>query len=345
MKLNYHILSKYRTPLMGIAMISIICMHYFEDLTLYFSQGTIAYTIGRSVLDVVSTFGVEIFLFLSGIGLFYSWHKKHELIPFYKKRFSRVLIPYLAIGSIFFIIYYINRGFDPFKFFKGLFFITFFERGFRTFWYILCIMLCYLLFPFINHFINDSHHELRSLIRLIAATILFNTAIAIINPALFDNIEILLTRLPIFMIGVYFGKLVYEEKTISHKAILFYCLCFIGAITLRVFKTNIGLPFWGVYQRYIAALLALPTMLMFSAVLEYISNNMMQILNFFGKHSLEIFLFHMCYRYFFRAFHLPTIYFPNECLMVALSVFTATLYSYFYTKSYQRHPLRFNFSH
>lgn len=345
MKLNYHILSKYRTPLMGIAMINIICMHYFEDLTIYFSAGP-AYTIGRSVLDIISTFGVEIFLFLSGIGLYYSWHKRHELIPFYKKRFSRVLFPYLIIGCMFFTIYCFNKGFDLLRFVKGLFFITFFERGFHTFWYVLCILICYLMFPLLNHWINDSKHELRSLIFLTSICVTLNTILACVNPKLFDDIEILITRLPIFMIGVYFGKLVYKKQAISKKALCFYSLCFITAIILRTIKTTSALPYWGIYQRYIAALLSLPIMLIFSIVLEFISTNVMNILNFFGKHSLEIFLFHMSYRYFFRAFNLPTIYILNECLMVALSILTAIAFNYIYTKSYRTKTMpRFTFSH
>lgn len=338
MKLNYHVLSKYRTPLMGIAIISIMCMHYFEDLTIYFSPGSIYYEIGRFTLDVISTFGVEIFLFLSGIGLFFSWQKHHQIISFYKRRCRRILIPYLIVGTVFFVIYSADPQLDVQELFKGLFFITFFQRGFRTFWYILCILCCYLIFPFINHFINDSHHEFRNLSILISITIILNIVLKFSFGTLYDNIEILTTRFPIFMIGTYFGKLVYEKRNISKKALAFYILSMIAAIAFRLVKTRNGLPFWDIYQRYIAALLAIPTMLLLCLICDHIGDINLKILTFFGKHSYEIFLFHMTYRYFFRDHDLDTILPYNEILMLTLSVITAIIFSHLYKETTKQVP-------
>lgn len=341
---NYHILSSFRTPLMGIAMVSIMCMHYFEDLTIYFDPSTIQYMVGRSILDVVSTFGVEIFLFLSGIGLYYSWHRHPGFLSFYKKRFTRVLIPYLVIGSMFFLVYSYDDGINLIKFFKGLFFITFFERGFHTFWYVLCIMICYLIFPFIYITLDRAKHPLRALITMITAVIIVNTTIGIVSNDLFENIEILLTRFPIFMIGVYFGRLVMEKKVINKKAMAFYIVTTIIALSLRVVKTSNSLAYWSMYQRYLAGLLTIPTCLFLCYGLEFAKAKLMHIWNFFGKHSMEIFLFHMMYRYFFRVSDYKTVIPMNEFMMLALTILSAMLFSYFYNKPKQRR-MTYRYSH
>lgn len=343
-RFNYHILSRYRTLLMGIAMLSIMCMHYFEDLTIYFPSSTIQYVIGRSVLDVVSTFGVEIFLFLSGIGLFYSWHKHPGFLSFYKKRFTRVLIPYLVVGIMFFLVYSYDDGVNLVKFLQGLFFVTFFSRGFHTFWYVLCIMMCYLIFPFIYIILDHSKHPLRALMAMIAVVVTLNTVLHFTFGVLFSNIEILLTRFPIFMIGAYFGHLVMKEKTVTKKEMIFYIVTAAIALSLRVVKTSSSMAYWTVYQRYLAALLTIPTCLLLCYGLQFANTKLMQFFNFFGKHSMEIFLFHMMYRYFFRVSDYKTVIPINEFMMLALTVLSALLFSYFYNKP-QKRPVTYRYSH
>ena len=91
---NLSDLSAYRTQLMGIATLMIIICHanaYHVLLPRFLAS-----------LFVWGNFGVDIFLFLSGIGLYYSLskrntHKKDDYISFYKKRGVRIYIPYIII--------------------------------------------------------------------------------------------------------------------------------------------------------------------------------------------------------------------------------------------------------
>jgi peptidoglycan/LPS O-acetylase OafA/YrhL len=53
---------------------------------------------------VLSSVGVEVFLFLSGMGLYFSYTKNKDTGAFLRKRFIRVLIPYLIYGSVIWFI-------------------------------------------------------------------------------------------------------------------------------------------------------------------------------------------------------------------------------------------------
>ena len=91
---NLSDLSTYRTQLMGIATLMIIICHAnaYHVLLPRFLVSLLAW----------GNFGVDIFLFLSGIGLHYSLskrniNKKDDYMSFYQKRFYRIYIPYLMV--------------------------------------------------------------------------------------------------------------------------------------------------------------------------------------------------------------------------------------------------------
>jgi peptidoglycan/LPS O-acetylase OafA/YrhL len=185
---------------------------------------------------------------------------------------------------------------------------------------------------------------------MITAVITLNTTLHFVFGDLFSNIEILLTRFPIFMMGVYFGRLVMEKKNVSKKEMIIYIVCALIALSFRVVKTSntlvnsSSLAYWGVYQRYLAALLTIPTCLLLCYGLEFAKTKMMQLFNFFGKHSMEIFLFHMMYRYFFRVSDYKTIIPINELMMIALTILSAMLFSYFYNRP-QKKQVAYRYSH
>ena len=75
---------------MGMAILSILIFHYTED----------CYTVGINYSGIVKLYktyigssGVDIFLLLSGLGLYYSFSKNNSIKDFYSKRLKRVLVP------------------------------------------------------------------------------------------------------------------------------------------------------------------------------------------------------------------------------------------------------------
>ena len=83
MKNNVHSFVKYRKELFGVATLMILLCHSVSIVPFPDRIGTfISY----------GTMGVNVFLFLSGIGLYYSFNKNGDIIAFYKKRFMRVIV-------------------------------------------------------------------------------------------------------------------------------------------------------------------------------------------------------------------------------------------------------------
>ena len=71
--LTYDLISKYRSALMGLAIISILIFHFTDDCRIYQTkfEGIIYY-----YNMLISSAGVDAFLALSGFGLYYSMKRK-----------------------------------------------------------------------------------------------------------------------------------------------------------------------------------------------------------------------------------------------------------------------------
>lgn len=138
MSFNLSLLSKHRTHLMGIAAIMIIVCH----ANVYGVTMPVAL---RKMFNY-GNMGVDIFLFLSGIGCYYSLSKKTTLAAWYRKRFVRIFIPY-AVMQIPFWTYWIVVG--EFDFADKLF--EFSTVKFWTHhvgaWYVALLLPLYIITP------------------------------------------------------------------------------------------------------------------------------------------------------------------------------------------------------
>lgn len=89
------LLSRQRTVIMGLAILSVIFFHYTDDCMTYkmYNEGFIKW-----YWIYVKSSGVDIFLFLSGLSLYYAMKKNSDIVRFYKRRLVRILIPYFLIA-------------------------------------------------------------------------------------------------------------------------------------------------------------------------------------------------------------------------------------------------------
>ena len=138
---NWYSFSKYRNQLFGIAIILILIFH---------SNNYIAYGSSRVIIDRLNI-GVEMFLFLSGMGLYFSYSKKPTYFQFEKKRFLTVGIVYL-IASLPFCIWQNIVEHRSFLYF--LFDLSSLSYWFKSEnspgWYVSLIFILYLIYPLIN---------------------------------------------------------------------------------------------------------------------------------------------------------------------------------------------------
>lgn len=211
--MNYALLSRYRSELMGFAIIIVVMFHTYVERTDAF------YGLHR-----IGSVGVDIFLLLSGIGLWFSWTKKtlpslrHDYLPFIYRRLKRIYPTWLLLGSI----HYISR-------FHGhttadyvdlvldiLFNWGFWTHGELKLWYISAIMVMYLFAPFYMEMIRRWPVWRWSLV----LSLMWCFAQQYVTPIhdSVGHIEIFWSRIPIFLIGMNIGEWVKQKRSISSDA-------------------------------------------------------------------------------------------------------------------------------
>ena len=196
-------MSRYRDELMGAAIVFIILFHV-----------PLARSDAFFGLRRCGNIGVDMFLFLSGIGLWYSWVKNPSVRHFFKRRLLRIFPTWLVISSI----YYLQR----FNFETGdyldLFLDITINWGFwlndeLTFWYVPAIMMLYLWAPLYMKLIQQ-HPVYRWLPVLMVCWCVIVQWVVPIHQAV-GHIEIFWSRVPIFFLGINCGELVRQDRRIE----------------------------------------------------------------------------------------------------------------------------------
>jgi peptidoglycan/LPS O-acetylase OafA/YrhL len=275
-KISLHNISKYRNVLTGIATIMIVFFHSFRLTFPNNVFGEILLFIKKS-----SELGVEIFLSLSAIGLYFSFEKDCDILSFYKKRCLRI-IPCTLIIAIFYYIYHGNESILIFL--SRISLLSFYTRGELYFWFISFIIVLYLLYPFLHKIIKK--YGIKSLIILLLLTYSFNYLLFKINITYFNLIEIALARIPVFLVSIYIGKLVYNKKEIKSIFLTIPLILFF-AINIILYNTS----FTNFILRYIYGVLSLSIIFLLTYMLSKCSINLInKIIAFFGTYSIEIYL-------------------------------------------------------
>lgn len=96
--------------------------------------------------------GVDVFFFLSGIGLTYAI-QKNDVFAFYVRRLKRIIPSFLIIGIIIGVLN--SWGLKVFvKKITGYGFL--FESIYSFLWFVPAIMILYLVFPWLYMFLNKA---------------------------------------------------------------------------------------------------------------------------------------------------------------------------------------------
>ena len=321
--LTYQLLSRYRGVLMGISIINIILFHYFDDVK---TSEVVLVNAQQLFYRYINSSNVDIFILVSGLGLYFSMKKNRNLAAFYKRRFSRVLIPYflVAVPAIYWrqIIFY-HRGM---KSFWQIFAVPLESRWF---WYIWMISFCYLIFPYVFDMfdsVKDRIQEQMYLAVVFIVILLFTVFLRDNVPEAYEQYEIALLRLPWFFVGCMLGKASYEKRKI-HSGLLFFIVTTLVLLPLREDSDSI------VTRNVLAAFnLSLCFMLVIvlnglseTRVLRYPIRLLTVVLEFFGKYSLELYLTHVAIRRVFIELGYPMQEMKYEGLMVLFSIIVSLI--------------------
>ena len=319
-RLSFNIFSRYREMLMGLAIISILIFHYTEDCSLV---GINYVGFVKYYKTYIGSSGVDIFLLLSGLGLYYSYSKNNNLKDFYIKRIKRVLVPYFIIAIPVYIWYdliYLSDGI--LSLLKNLFFVTLFTNNNILFWYIFFIIICYLLFPLIFKFIHRDNSYVGSF-KISLIIILFLLGIFLIYkfyPGIFNSYNIMLLRLIPFILGILLGKMSYRSTKIEYSFILFI----LGIGTIVLIRRNL------IYNRLFLFIFLLSIFFWIIYFLDFLKNKeniIVRFFSFFGKYSLEIYLVHVAIRKIIKSYGYPTYKVGYYLIFILVSIIVSILFN------------------
>ena len=290
MKLS--LLSKYRTHIMGAAMIWVMWFHSLftgkEDGVLNFFHN-------------VGFYGVDMFLLVSGLGLYFSMRKSKNALDFYKKRAVRILPAYLVVAILWYLLYKTDPTVGDkilsilgVNYWRG----TIYNMPERFDWFIPTLIVFYLLIPLYDKLFQKAAVKWK-----------FTVLASFISPLLcivtyqFHMLPLYgsIVRIPVFLIGYCIGWFLYEKKEESKGSWMVYIpLMLTGLIAgyyIQKYITNYTV-FWGI-NAYPATLVA-PGMSILIALLVMLALKYLKIvgkiiafpLYVCGRYSLEIYLIH-----------------------------------------------------
>lgn len=285
-------ISEYREELFGIAILSIMFFHFTVIYLDFYESGQSLLFVSVSRFNkLIGSAGVDAFVFLSGVGLYYSFSGNSDILRFYSRRYKRIIPPYVIVAGVFWLfidVIYTDSGLI--RWLEDFTFVTFFREGVNNFWFIAFIAGMYLVFPLLYKLIFGSSAGWLVFILLTAAAFLFPVWVHVHEPEIYSRLNIALTRVPWFIVGTYAGRFIKECKHIPHIVAMTVILA--GPVC-KYYVTTQGIK--GPLNRYATGLLAISFMLLFVYVIRLLQNVkiLRKVLCFFGKYSLEFYLLHV----------------------------------------------------
>ena len=337
-KFSFQKISEHRTLLMGLEIVLIMFFHFTEDCkeTKSGFSGFVSW-----FFTYIRSSGVDIFLLLSGFGLYYSWKKQPKALPFYRKRLTRVLVPYLIVGVLAWgwLDLYLGRT-GVRLFLADLSFVTLFTRGTKLFWYIFLCLVCYLIFPLAYRLFDDRRTRQEEATATAGVFLLCTAAVFFARnhwKDLYPVLNLLLLRFPFFILGIWIGKLAAEDKGLpAWAAADFMLLSLVLAIHLH------SDPVWG---RYALAALNCSICMLVIMILDATAvsgfpfrDYLTDMLCWCGRHSLELYLIHVAVRKVMKKYGYSPSVLHNELTLIAASLVGAALL-YRLVSGIQKHGL------
>lgn len=188
----YQRISKYKSALMGIAILIVVYGHYFyyhSNFTVYQDLNiTMWYTVGS----------VDIFIFLSGFGIWHSLSKNSDPLTFMQRRLGRLLpsyIPFILVYCAFFVLT------NQMNKWQALGNLTTFgwwaQIGQQFNWYIPTQIALYLFSPLFFRIIQQ--YEKKSLLMIPLMYLIMAGCVG-------TSLMIGLSRFPVYFLGMYLGR-------------------------------------------------------------------------------------------------------------------------------------------
>lgn len=281
-------LSQYRTQLMGISAIGILLCHANEErvalprlLFYIFNFGNI---------------GVDIFLLLSGLGMYYSLSKAPVVLSqWYKTRYKRIIVPYLIITVPFWIFHTIIEKGTVLTFLSYTSTIGYWIHHFGA-WFIAFLIFLYAFTPPLYHLFEIHKNRVVICVLLLVIFSLLcsvHTSFSEIAQNIIDNIQLAFRRIPCFLVGLCIGP--YCKRGIKISWWVLPASFVIYFVLSRISFLD---------EVYFAWILSIPFTMMSIAFLQLAERYKIacidKVLNWFGERSIESYLTNVFLTYFLR---------------------------------------------
>lgn len=238
-------------------------------------------------LKHLGNLGVDIFLFVSGISLYFSMAKGSSLRQFYRRRFLRVVPPALFTYALWFGFLAPYKEPDLLAFLLDVSGLGLFFFGRTMIWFFTAILCFYALYPLLHAFLNRTHHAPWALALLLCASLLLNAALRFCLPVFWKRSEILFRRVPIFMIGAWCGKFVRDKRDLPISQVHLSMLALIMMLMWFIFGNTLGSI---ISPRYAY----IPLAMAFAAFFAVLGNAspLRRVSNWLAPITFEVFLWH-----------------------------------------------------
>lgn len=306
-RLGWEVFSKKREFLMGFSIWLILVFHLCENYKLLkvlpgnSFLGNIAKNFIINPIVWIGACGVELFLFISGIGLYYSYTKNGDTVRFWSRNFKKIIIKYVIIAVPYLIwldFFFTNRGLKGFLLDLSL--STSLLPVNRQCWYVTLIPLLYLLFPFLYRL---RRYNIKLFMFVWFIFVVFPWVLQCTNVKLFNYTQVALTRIPIFILGVYCGKFAYNKEYIKYFPFVIICgvvltKCLYQVQKIYGLRTTVMLR----YEKTFVVLFLL--MIIVWIIDNYRLKRIEQCMLFLAPYTLELYLVHVDIRRVFFKYHL-----------------------------------------
>ena len=302
---NLGLISKYKVTLMGLSVILIVLGHAKASGVVY-----------PFLLDklIISSMGTICFFLLSGMGMYYSLSKLNsfstgQLLHWYKKRYTRLLVPYFILSVPVFAINIIYEGGSFVDFILRVSTVSFWYPPHEGMWFIAMIIPLYLFSPIVFGIVKRLKRQW--LVGVLYLAILITMIMIGKNSSLNDDY---FHQAIFFFIGMWMAPFIKKGVQVNWVLIVFLTLLFYG-ITLYF-------PILKDVPRY---LFLFPAFLFIACagyewLSRYNKNIISRFSDFLGRISLEMYLTHVYFAGLLMQFHV--VLFPKSPLLTAYFQYT-----------------------
>lgn len=286
--MGYRVLSKYRSELMGAAMLWVMLFHAF-DLDLGF--GFLNY------LRAAGFGGVDVFIVLSAMGLVLSLSRREQSYgEFLARRGHRILPAYFAVMLPYTLLLILYHGAPWSALVWNSTLLYYWVHCTGAFnWYVAGILLFYALTPPLYRLLRESRRRVALTATL--AVIGVGVCQLLMQEGYWQYMDVFY-RVPVFLLGALLGFFVRDDRRIGKTDALFWAACALLGVGYAWMIHRGGALHGGIYTPlcHLFLLTTVPMCLVGCALFERLPlGAVRRALRFVGERSLEIYLLNVSF--------------------------------------------------